>query len=279
MHFTSQDDWKLGNCATFEVVSLHLEGRKAVSVELQFDEQGFGVILAVAEHGDIFTQEVQEAFKLPLYSEPGTGQLFIETIFEEGKPGAPTALDDVKRTYNFISFDLPKVGIPPVSLSLHGALFELPRRDGCQVAFDLGQIVKVLDLDPAKACSSARGKWLHNRWKAWEEWMELLHFPGVLLRSQQFLRDGEELHPERCLPWAAATSAGLVTILCRLMGSSKRVGGICDERGICKEAVRMLLHRLIRVACERPWRMRILFDDCVTMERAPAPAQGRGCRW
>lgn len=266
--------WYIGHKVTCEVKKLDFGDYTPHEVELRFDEDGFGVVVAAGADDAVWTAALLELFKISVFTARGGAQYILEA--PAGDQTVLMYLDDVLRIYALVRLRCCRMGSLLSTLEFQAAIFEHPRPCGCHVMWDLASIVRGLELDPAKPGTSMRGKWLHNRWPAWEAWLESMEHPGTLMKSQQYYREGVDIDADRCLPWPSASSGAVVAIVARLLSLNPQYGGIVgansDRR---RESLKLMLRRLVELACASPWTMRLRADPECELQSAPAPPTGQ----
>lgn len=257
-----RQQWVLVSLLTGEVK--HLQPPSPPPWLLDIDSDG-DAFIANSEGDDVAL--ASDLLRLAVYEAPSGRHCVMDESSSDR--AARYWLDDMHSHFDFGVVSL-KAGNLEATVELDVAIFRTARK-GHKTYWRLPSVVKAMSVEVAKR---GPGAWLC---KGWEKWVRALLPQGLqdhLLKAQCYesTKPGAEVDRARKLPWATASSSGLLALLGMWSFSSRQGCGLTrdSDRQAGREMIDCLL-RSVRGAAHL--ELPIFLDAAVRYE---FPGMGQG---
>ena len=267
-----RDVLSLDVVASGDTLLLHKETREKATLpggpwEFMTDDDGDPsmVVRCDVDNDTTDMRDIDVLLTRHLYRNQCTGERIVIHVDGDGRELRRYSLDDVMIKSRLGTAHLASGALPSES-SLDVAVFVVPRHTNYRCFGSLAQIYNLLRLTTYKSQSST---WI---WKSSPTWMrafiDLYGHDQVVASTFETLctaRKAQLAPSEKCLPWPAVSTVGLLTLCSRWAFLNPAAGGLKDETSTA--AAIGLLKNFISCASHTP----LTFKVDLTMNAVPSP--------
>lgn len=169
--------WWLANLVTYAVVQLvRADTEHICAAEVSYDDEGFAMLSLDSNRHEPEFHSALDLLNMSVYLGPSGNEL----VDAGDRSGADApALVPLADVHTLMTLHVGDVRSTHVAIDLPCVVFSRPRSDRCHTMVSLSGMTKALKLDPRDA---RKGKWIHQMFASWDNYLRSLEGPGVLLR-------------------------------------------------------------------------------------------------
>jgi len=198
---------------------------------------------------------VSEVFPRVLMHDTRTGERFVGRPMDRASP--PVGLDTVTTRFreSEIKVSLPVIG----TIGLKTFCFLMPRHAKQHLFWDMLGLYRQLNFSQYGKCPS---RWVWQSLPSWAKTIGTVVNGSQIVRSTSKTRQVDDVPwPDRCLPSAAVSTIGLLTLMAKWTCMSFQHGGLKEKSD--REAVETVWEALMNIAFgsdDRPVTIRLRID-------------------